>query len=474
MAIVSSYRNGKLESTQAEVVREHSLKIVVNRREIATLVCSPHDLGFLAAGFLRQQGFIETAEDLLQLGVCADSGVASASIKGEVPEIAPRVITSSCGAAPGASVGPHAGFPSKRIGAPIRSFRPSEIFGRMEDLYRLAVNYKTHGGMHSSAVGDGSSVLLYAEDLGRHNTLDRIAGEALMKHIDLAGKMLVTSGRVPSETVAKAASLGIDCIASRTSPTDAAVSMASALGVTLIGYVRGSRFTVYTHPERVSVPVAESRIRGITGVILAGGASRRMGSNKALLPHQGGRFIESVHRCLEEVFEETLIVTNTPEAYGFLPCRKVRDLLTGMGVLSGIHSGLCHSEDPRIFVVACDMPNLYPGLIRHLALQSEGSDVLVPESDKGLEPLHAVFHKECIPSIEDALRAGERRIVSFFDKVKVRKVGMDEVARFDPEFRSFRNINTPEDYYRLRDGGNIATAEGAPGMNSRNDAAKRG
>ncbi|MEW6719932.1 MAG: formate dehydrogenase accessory sulfurtransferase FdhD [Thermodesulfobacteriota bacterium] len=469
MGMVAFYRNGKLEPGETEIVREHSLRIVVNRREIATLVCSPHEPVFLAAGFLRQQGFIETAEDLLHLGVCEAAGVVTATVKGEVPDIAPRVITSSCGAAPGAAPGRGAGSARKRPAAPRRPFRPSDILGMMEELSRKAVLYKSLGGMHSAAAGDGSSLLLFAEDLGRHNAVDRIAGEALLKRIDLSGTMLITSGRVPTETVGKADALGIGLIASRTTPTERAVSMADALGITLVGYVRGNRFTVYSHPENVDVPGPDSRIRGITGVILAGGASRRMGSNKALLPYQGGRFIESAHRRLSEVFEETLVVTNTPDLYEFLGCRRVPDLLTGMGVLSGIHSALCNSDTPRVFVTACDMPHLNPELIRRLASLSEGWDVLLPEGENGVEPLHAVFHKTCIPFIEDALRAGERRVVSFFDKVRVRVVGREEVARFDPDFRSFRNINTPEEYYRFRDGGGSADAEAPRSGESREE-----
>ncbi|MBE0559141.1 MAG: formate dehydrogenase accessory sulfurtransferase FdhD, partial [Proteobacteria bacterium] len=208
MGKIFFYRNGKLEAGETDIVREYPLKVVVNRREVATLICSPHELGFLATGFLRQQGFIETAEDLLLMGVCEESGVASAFIRGEVPETQPRVITSSCGAAPGAAVCRPGGAASKPRRAPPRAYRPSEIFGMMEELSRKAVIYKSLGGMHSSAVGDGASILLFAEDLGRHNTLDRIAGEALLKKIDLSGTMLVTSGRVPSETIGKAASLG--------------------------------------------------------------------------------------------------------------------------------------------------------------------------------------------------------------------------------------------------------------------------
>jgi molybdopterin-guanine dinucleotide biosynthesis protein A len=97
------------------------------------------------------------------------------------------------------------------------------------------------------------------------------------------------------------------------------------------------------------------------------------------------------------------------------------------------------------------MPYLNPDLIRHLASLAEGFDVVIPETLKGLEPLHAIYGKNSLPPMEEALHAGKGRIVSFFDKVRIRKVTREEVSRFDPEFQSFRNINTPEDYYRIRE-----------------------
>ncbi|MCM2359628.1 MAG: formate dehydrogenase accessory sulfurtransferase FdhD, partial [Geobacteraceae bacterium] len=103
-----------------------------------------------------------------------------------------------------------------------------------------------------AAVADGGSLLLYAEDIGRHNTIDRLAGEALFRGIDLNGKALVTSGRVSSELAAKAAFLGVSLVASRTSPTDMAVKICRAAGIVLVGYLRGGRFTVYSHPERLA------------------------------------------------------------------------------------------------------------------------------------------------------------------------------------------------------------------------------
>ncbi len=193
------------------------------------------------------------------------------------------------------------------------------------------------------------------------------------------------------------------------------------------------------------------RITGVTGVILAGGKSTRMGSNKALLPYRGGRFVEAIHRQLAEIFAEVIMVTNNPEQYEFLPCRKVPDLHAGMGVLAGIHSGLYHSNSPAIFAVACDMPYLVDDLIRHLASRADAGGVLIPESPGGLEPLHAVYGKGCLAAIEATLLSGQRRIVSFFDRTNVSRMNQEQVAFFDPAFVSFININTPGDYFELRD-----------------------
>lgn len=189
---------------------------------------------------------------------------------------------------------------------------------------------------------------------------------------------------------------------------------------------------------------------GVTGVILAGGHSSRMGSNKALLPYSGGRFIESIFRLLRDIFPEVILVTNNPEQYDFLPCTKVPDQYVGMGVLAGIHSGLYHSSNPAIFAVACDMPYLMESLIRHLASRADAGGVLIPESPFGLEPLHAVYGKGCLAAIEATLLSGQRRIVSFFDRTNVSKMNIEQVACFDPSFSSFKNINTPHDYYMLR------------------------
>ena len=274
-----SYRSGRFESGETEVVQEFPLKLIVNQREVATLICSPHDLKFLAAGFLRLQGFVQTVEDFLMLSVCNDFGIANVCIRGDLPDKLQPVLTSGCGAGISFTSSKQTKYPSTRCGTSRHTHQPSEIFGMMAQLARLAEHYKSHGGIHSAAVGDGSSILLYAEDLGRHNTLDRIAGEALLKGIDLSGTMLVTSGRVSTELAAKAAMLGISMIASRTSPTNMAVKMCEEEGIVLIGYVRAGTFTIYTCPERIACgervefPISRLRIKGDTGVVLTDGAS---------------------------------------------------------------------------------------------------------------------------------------------------------------------------------------------------------
>ena len=197
-------------------------------------------------------------------------------------------------------------------------------------------------------------------------------------------------------------------------------------------------------------PKHQTKLTGVTGVILAGGRSSRMGSNKALLPYRGGLFIESIHRQLSNLFPEVLLITNTPEQYDFLPCRKAGDIHPDMGALAGLQSGLFHSSTEHIFAVACDMPYLDDRLIRYLTGRRHRGDVVIPESEAGFEPLHAIYAKGCLPHMEASLLANRRRIVSFFDKVDIVTVQRSVTAAFDPSFRCFSNINTPDDYYALR------------------------
>lgn len=252
MKEIYAYADGRLVRGEADVVGEFPLVLRVNDREVVTLIASPHDLRFLVAGFLRVQGFVSRVEDFLMLSVCNDYGIANVRIRSELPAELKPILTSGCGTGITFSL-PAAARVEKRPGEP-EQVLPAAIFALMEQLALKAEKYKSHGGVHSAAVGDShGQLLLHAEDIGRHNTFDRLAGEALLRGVELAGRLLVTSGRVSAEMAAKAAALGIPLIASRTSPTDMAIRICQESGIALVGYLRGPRFNVYAHPELLSI-----------------------------------------------------------------------------------------------------------------------------------------------------------------------------------------------------------------------------
>ncbi len=441
-----AWRDDALEAISAAVVNEFPLLLVVNGREIATLVCSPHDLRFLVAGFLRLQGFVSSLDDFEMFSVCQEFGTANIRIKGELPERLMPVLTSGCG------TGITFTLPAVSAGNPPPVRRsPVRIFSLMNELARKAAHYQSHGGIHSAAIGRDGSVILYAEDLGRHNTFDRMAGEALFAGIDISGAELVTSGRVSAEMVAKASLMGITLIASRTSPTDMAIKLCRQAGICLIGYVRGGSFTLYSHPEVIEDFPDRAKIEGVTGVILAGGASQRMGRNKALLDVDGIPMISRTYRTLAQLFHDIIVVTNSPHEYDFLPCRKVPDIYPGHGSLAGLHSALVHSSTPHTFVTACDMPFLDSTIIRYLCdCGKEGVDAVVPFSEGGQEPLHAVYASSCTEVFERAIQQGEHKILDVLARVNSRLVPYEEVQSLGGHPASFLNVNTPEEFERVR------------------------
>jgi|SRR5450631_467906 len=254
MGKILFYQNGTVRSGEADVVQEFPLTLIVNGQELATLVTSPHDLRFMVAGFLLLQGFVREIGDFDMLSVCEEFGIANVRVRGELPKRLKPTLTSGCGTGITFSLPSHGSAGGHVPIVPSGRFAVATVFALMEDLARKAENYRSHGGIHSAAVGDEDGMILYAEDIGRHNTLDRIAGEALFKGISLSGKALVTSGRVSTEMAAKSAQLGISLIASRTSPTDMAIRMCEEAGITLIGYLRSGKFNVYCHPECFARP----------------------------------------------------------------------------------------------------------------------------------------------------------------------------------------------------------------------------
>ena len=185
---------------------------------------------------------------------------------------------------------------------------------------------------------------------------------------------------------------------------------------------------------------------GVTGVLLAGGNSSRMGRNKALMTLAGHRLVDRALAALRDLFDDLLLVTNSPDLYADLGVRMVPDLVAGKGALGGIHSAIHHADTPHCLVVACDMPFLNADVLRYLVEQRAGHDVVVPSVHGRPQPLHAVYGKACLQPIARRLQTDRLNVVSFFPDVRVREVTAEELVGFDPEGLSFRNLNTPEEF----------------------------
>jgi len=180
--------------------------------------------------------------------------------------------------------------------------------------------------------------------------------------------------------------------------------------------------------------------------ILAGGASARMGENKALLEFRGKPLIQHQIELLSPLFKEVIVGANDPAPYAPFNVRVVPDLLAERCALTGIHALLKGANRPRVFVVACDMPFLNPALIEKLFAVPGEPDVVVPESDRGLEPLHAFYGPSCIKAIEDSSRRGAWKVSDFYAGVRVERVRILD-ADWRVEGRSpFLNANTPEEW----------------------------
>ncbi|MEW6408559.1 MAG: molybdenum cofactor guanylyltransferase [Nitrospirota bacterium] len=192
-----------------------------------------------------------------------------------------------------------------------------------------------------------------------------------------------------------------------------------------------------------------SRGAGFTGVILAGGENRRMPTNKAFLEVNGEIIIERTIRIFNELFDEVIIVTNTPELFIKYRIKLVGDLFNLRGPLTGIFSGLLNARGNFCFVVACDMPFINKELMSYMIANTGDYDAVVPRIGKAIEPLHAIYSRECLHAMEQSLLVNQtprqRSLTEFLNRCNVRFIEEDEIERFDPSKRSFVNLNTPDD-----------------------------
>jgi FdhD protein len=241
--------------TEDVVTREFPLTILFNENELVTLLCTPADLGFLAIGFLASEGFISTKDEIRRLLVDDKRGIARVESTEASPMaddlVFKRFISSGCGR--GASF--YSAVDVKDQG-PVESqvkIPAVGVFALMKRFQQASDLFRATGGVHSAALCRGQELVTFAEDIGRHNAIDKIFGRCLLEDIATDDGIIVTSGRISSEILLKVARRNIPVIISKSAPTDLGVKLATDLGITLIGFVRGRRMNVYSHGKRVTV-----------------------------------------------------------------------------------------------------------------------------------------------------------------------------------------------------------------------------
>ncbi len=182
----------------------------------------------------------------------------------------------------------------------------------------------------------------------------------------------------------------------------------------------------------------------ITGVILVGGKSLRMGRDKAFLEIAGKPLFERVLSLFKEVFAEVLLVGDREERFAGYSLRVLRDIYPG-SVLGGLYTGLYHATTEYVFASPCDLPFPNEKVLRYLCSFGNGFDVVVPNTASGYEPLFALYSKNCLEPMKLLIDSGNFRVYDFYPRVRVREVSCKELEHLDKEGKSFVNINTPEE-----------------------------
>lgn len=234
-------KGDRVEEVKGHVVREQPLTVYVNGERFLTLLCSPFKLEELVVGYLWIEKVISGLEDIASVRVSEVDGRAEVTLTHPVTLPTERILTSGCGGGITFRIDP-------RLFQPLHStlrISPSALAARFKDLLVAAVEYRASRGIHGAALSDGNRLLVVAEDVGRHNAVDKVKGEALLRGIPTVDRILLSTGRVSSEMLLKASRMSVPLVASRTSPTEMAVALAEQLGITVVGYLRPDSLNVY-------------------------------------------------------------------------------------------------------------------------------------------------------------------------------------------------------------------------------------
>lgn len=250
---ISQFSDKGKSSIEDVVVRELPLTIILNDQELVTLLCSPTNLEYLTVGYLFSEGLLKSKGDIKRVLVDDKRGVVRVEAEGARElggdVIFKRLITSGCGR--GTSFYSAADVQNlAKIESKIEVLT-NDVLSLVNEFQHRSLVHKETGGVHSAALCDSKNMLVFNEDIGRHNAIDKVFGECLLKDIATDDRLIVTSGRVSSEILFKVAKRNIPVLISKSAPTDIGVKLAKDLGVTLIGFARGKRMNVYANDWRV-------------------------------------------------------------------------------------------------------------------------------------------------------------------------------------------------------------------------------
>jgi len=252
-ALIMRLIGEQLEELTDQVAAEAPFALTVNGQLLVTLICTPTDLDAMAVGFLLSEGILTDRESLLDLTVNEKDGVVSVSLK-SLPEdfdqiTRKKTITSGCGQGITFSDGSNLeGIPANHLRI---SVTPEDLRSLLREFRSISDLFQKTGGVHSAALADKNKIILFAEDIGRHNAVDKLIGRAFLDDIPVEDKILLSSGRISGEIMTKVIRNRIPILISRTAPTCMSLTYAEDYGITLIGFARGKRMNIYTHPQRI-------------------------------------------------------------------------------------------------------------------------------------------------------------------------------------------------------------------------------
>lgn len=239
-------KNDVCERKEDLVAVERRLRVKINGKELLALYCTPLMVRELVVGLIMTEGIADgICTERMSIMYGEEEIEVEVHAEGEV-RTEGGTVTSGC--VGGITFRKKHTQTAKNDPFTITADALKELFGRFQKLSAL---YDSTGCIHSAALSDGEDILCFAEDIGRHNAVDKAIGYAILEGMDFGGKLMLASGRLSSEIVSKCAKWGIPMVASRTAPTALALSIAEESGVTVVGFVRGERLNVYTNPQRL-------------------------------------------------------------------------------------------------------------------------------------------------------------------------------------------------------------------------------